>query len=50
MARRSLAWTELRVGILVIMSFALLALAIFLVSGQAGFFVPKYSLTAYFAR
>lgn len=48
MARRSLAWTELRVGILVIMSFALLALAIFLVSGQAGFFVPKYSVTAYF--
>jgi phospholipid/cholesterol/gamma-HCH transport system substrate-binding protein len=48
MARRSLAWTELRVGILVITSFALLALAIFLVSGQAGFFVPKYTITAFF--
>ncbi|HLH30775.1 MAG TPA: MlaD family protein [Terriglobia bacterium] len=46
--RRSLAWTELRVGILVITSFALLALAIFYVSGQSGFFVPKYTVTAYF--
>src|SRR5438105_3245853 len=48
--RRSLAWTELRVGILVITSFALLALAIFYVSGQSGFFVPKYTVTAYFAN
>jgi phospholipid/cholesterol/gamma-HCH transport system substrate-binding protein len=47
-SRRSLAWTELRVGILVIMSFALLALAIFYVSGQSGFFVRKYTVVAYF--
>src|SRR6476659_9808122 len=46
--RRSLAWTELRVGILVITSFALLALAIFYVSGQSGFFVRKYTITAFF--
>jgi phospholipid/cholesterol/gamma-HCH transport system substrate-binding protein len=46
--RRSLAWTELRVGILVITSFALLALAIFYVSGQSGFFVRKYTIIAYF--
>src|SRR6516162_8496347 len=46
--RRSLAWNELRVGILVITSFALLALAIFYISGQSGFFVPKYTITAYF--
>src|ERR1051326_3930894 len=46
--RRSLAWTELRVGILVITSFALLAVAIFYVSGQSGFFVKKYSVIAYF--
>jgi phospholipid/cholesterol/gamma-HCH transport system substrate-binding protein len=46
--RRSLSWTELRVGVLVITSFALLALAIFYVSGQSGFFVPKYTVTAYF--
>jgi phospholipid/cholesterol/gamma-HCH transport system substrate-binding protein len=47
-ARRSLAWTELRVGILVITSFALLALAIFYISGQSGFFVRKYTIYAYF--
>jgi phospholipid/cholesterol/gamma-HCH transport system substrate-binding protein len=46
--RRSLAWTELRVGILVITSFALLALAIFYVSGQSGFFVRRYTVIAYF--
>src|SRR5271169_2654246 len=46
--RRSLTWTELRVGILVIASFGLLALAIFYISGQSGFFVPKYTITAYF--
>jgi phospholipid/cholesterol/gamma-HCH transport system substrate-binding protein len=46
--RRSLAWTELRVGILVISSFALLALAIFFISGESGFLTPKYTLTAYF--
>ena len=47
--RRSLAWTELRVGMLVIASFALLALAIFYVSGESGIFTKKYSVTAYFA-
>jgi len=46
--RRSLAWTELRVGILVITSFALLALAIFFISGESGFLTPKYTLNAYF--
>src|SRR5215475_9749629 len=46
--RRSLASTELRVGILVITSFALLALAIFYVSGQSGFFVRRYTIIAYF--
>src|SRR5438093_12610867 len=47
-SRRSLAWTELRVGILIITSFGLLAVAIFYVSGQSGFFVKKYTLIAYF--
>ena len=47
--RRSLAWTELRVGLLVIASFALLALAIFYVSGQSGIFTKKYTVTAFFA-
>jgi phospholipid/cholesterol/gamma-HCH transport system substrate-binding protein len=47
--RRSLAWTELRVGILVVVSFALLALAIFYVSGESGIFTKRYTVTAYFA-
>ena len=47
--RRSLAWTELRVGLVVIASFALLALAIFYVSGQSGIFTKKYTVTAFFA-
>ena len=46
--RRSLAWTELRVGIVVIASFVLLAMAIFFVGGQTGFFGPKYTILAYF--
>ena len=47
--RRSLAWTELRVGILVVVSFALLALAIFYVSGESGIFTKRYTVVAYFA-
>jgi len=46
--RQSLAWVELRVGLLVVASFGLLALAIFFVGGQAGFLTPKYTITAYF--
>jgi phospholipid/cholesterol/gamma-HCH transport system substrate-binding protein len=46
--RRSLAWTELRVDILVISSFALLALAIFFITGESGFLTPKYMVRAYF--
>jgi len=49
MAQRSLAWTELRVGILVLFSFFLLALAIFYIGGEGGgFFAPKYTVTAFF--
>src|SRR5262245_24170732 len=47
--RRSLAWTELRVGILVIASFALLAAAIFYIGGESGFLQPKYTVNAFFA-
>ncbi len=46
--RRSLAWTELRVGILVFTSFVLLALAIFFIGGESGFLTPKYTVTAFF--
>jgi phospholipid/cholesterol/gamma-HCH transport system substrate-binding protein len=49
MARRqSLSWTELRVGILVIASFLFLAVAIFLVGGEAGLFTETYAITAFF--
>ena len=46
--RRSLAWTELRVGILVIVSFVLLAVAIFYIGGESGIFTKKYNLVIYF--
>jgi len=47
MARKRLAWAELRVGILVIFSFTILAVAIVLISGGAGFFTKKYELKTY---
>src|SRR5689334_17983781 len=47
--RRSLAWTELRVGMLVIASFVLLAVAIFVISGESGLFTDHYTIHAYFA-
>ena len=45
--RRTMAWTELRVGLLVIVSFVLLSLAIFFVGGEAGIFTKKIEITAY---
>jgi len=47
MARKRLAWAELRVGILVIFSFAILLVAIVLISGGAGLFTAKYELRTY---
>jgi phospholipid/cholesterol/gamma-HCH transport system substrate-binding protein len=49
MARKRLAWSELRVGILVIFSFTILVVAIVLISGGAGFFTAKYELKTYLA-
>ncbi len=46
--RKTLAWAELRVGLLVTASFILLLLAIFYIGGDSGFFIPKYTVTAYF--
>jgi len=48
MPRRRLAWAELRVGILVVASFTILAIAIVLISGRAGIFTTKYTLKTYF--
>jgi phospholipid/cholesterol/gamma-HCH transport system substrate-binding protein len=49
MARKRLAWAELRVGILVISSFTILAVAIVLISGGTGFFTEKYELKTFLA-
>ena len=45
---QTLAWRELRVGILVVTSVVLLAVAIFYIGGDTGFFTPKYKMTVYF--
>jgi phospholipid/cholesterol/gamma-HCH transport system substrate-binding protein len=47
MARKRLAWSELRVGMLVVTSFSILTLLIILISGKAGFFTPTYTLKTY---
>jgi phospholipid/cholesterol/gamma-HCH transport system substrate-binding protein len=45
---RSLAWAELKIGILAITALALAALLIFMVGGQAGFFWQQYRLATRF--
>jgi phospholipid/cholesterol/gamma-HCH transport system substrate-binding protein len=40
-------WAQLRVGIMVIVSLIVFAVAIFFISGQAGFFTRHYTLKAY---
>jgi phospholipid/cholesterol/gamma-HCH transport system substrate-binding protein len=40
-------WAQLRVGIMVIVSLIVFAIAIFFISGQAGFFTRHYTLKAY---
>ena len=47
MARKTMAWKELRVGILAIMGFVILAGALVLISGGKGFFTEKYTLKTY---
>ena len=44
MARRTMAWKELRVGILAVLSFVILTAALVLISGGRGLFTPKYTL------
>ncbi len=46
--RRSLAWTELKVGLLVIVGFAVLAFAIVRIGGPTSLFGEKMEVTAYF--
>lgn len=40
-------WAQLRVGIMVIVSLVLFAVAVFFISGQGGFFTRHYTLKAY---
>jgi len=48
--QQRLAWTQLRVGILVIISLAVFAIGTFFIGGQVGFFTRHYKLRAYLAE
>jgi len=41
------AWAQLRVGVMVIVGLAILAVGIFFISGQVGFFTQRYTLKTY---
>jgi phospholipid/cholesterol/gamma-HCH transport system substrate-binding protein len=45
---RSLAWSELKIGVLTITAVVIAAVAIFLVTGGTGFFWQRYSLKTRF--
>jgi phospholipid/cholesterol/gamma-HCH transport system substrate-binding protein len=45
--RQRVTWAQLRVGTLVIVSLTILAIGIFFISGQVGFFTHRYTLKAY---
>jgi phospholipid/cholesterol/gamma-HCH transport system substrate-binding protein len=45
---RSLAWSELKVGIITVVAMVLAATMIFLLSGEGGFFWQRYSVKAMF--
>lgn len=45
---RSLAWSELKIGLLTILAIVVATLLIFLVSGEGGFFWQRYSLKTVF--
>lgn len=47
--RKEIRWAQLRVGIMVSVSLIVLAVGIFLISGQIGFLAHKYTLHAYFS-
>ncbi|HVA02069.1 MAG TPA: MlaD family protein [Terriglobia bacterium] len=47
--RKQLTWAQLRVGALVIAGLVVLAVGIFFISGQVGFFTHRYSLKTYFS-
>jgi len=47
--RERVAWAQLRVGIMAIVSLAIFALGVFFISGQVGFLSRHYTLKAYFS-
>jgi phospholipid/cholesterol/gamma-HCH transport system substrate-binding protein len=47
--RERVMWAQLRVGIMVIVSLVLFAVAIFFISGQVGFLTSRYIIKAYFS-
>ncbi len=47
--QKQISWVQLRVGLLVIVSLTVLALAIFFISGQVSPFSRRYTLRTYFA-
>ena len=47
-SQKQLKWSQLRVGITVIIASLTLGLLLFLISGTAGFFTPRITLRSYF--
>jgi len=47
---RSLAWSELKIGVLTIVAVAITAMLIFTLTGSRGFFWDRYSLKTRFAN
>jgi phospholipid/cholesterol/gamma-HCH transport system substrate-binding protein len=47
-SQKQLKWSELRVGVTVIVASAVLALLLFLLSGTGGFFVKRITIRSYF--
>ena len=47
---RSLAWSELKIGLVSIVAIVLAATLIFLLSGQGGFFWQRYSIKTVFTN
>lgn len=47
--RQQVSWAQLRVGVLVLVSLIVFAVAIFFIGGQSGFFTRRYALKTYFS-
>ena len=48
--RKEIKWSQLRVGILLAVSLVVLAVGVFLISGQMGFLSRRYTLKAYLSE